>query len=114
MQAPLHTLFRPIQANGRTASNKYTERLPSRLLAPFVACYWMSEPAPAEEMEPGTASLLKMPRQGVVDRVIPDGCSDILFVHDVCRNTYSILFSGFMDRPLSLTTTLMIRNGHSG
>jgi hypothetical protein len=59
------------------------ERPPSRLLAPFVACYWMTGPVMAEEMEPATAHLLKIPQEGAVDRVVPDGCSDILFVHDL-------------------------------
>ncbi|MFM9279523.1 AraC family transcriptional regulator [Paenibacillus jiagnxiensis] len=102
MQPPLYTLFRPQQANGRTPSNKYMERPPSRLLAPFVACYWMSEPMTAESAVTGTAYFLKMPQEGAVDRVVPDGCSDILFVHDIRRNTYSILFSGFMDRPFAI------------
>lgn len=37
-----------------------------------------------------------------IDRVIPDGCSDILFSHDLKRGRYSVLFCGLSDEPFAI------------
>lgn len=98
MKRAIHTLFRPIQANGRVVSNSYIEASPSLLLAPYVACYWLSEPAPA----PSEAAASPAPHargSAAIDRVLPDGCHDILFEQDIARDQYRIRFCGFFDEP---------------
>ncbi|ALS25860.1 hypothetical protein IJ21_04280 [Paenibacillus sp. 32O-W] len=103
MQLKIHTLFQPIQANGRVPSNQYIEITPSPKLAPYVSCYWLSEPV-TENQEPDSSSeTLKALREGSVDRVLPDGCSDIIFEHDLKANKYRTLFSGIFDEPFTIT-----------
>lgn len=95
MDMQLHSLFRPIQANGRRPSNPYREWLPSPILQPYVSCYWASEPLltadKADEMNPLS-----------VDRVIPDGCTDILFEQDLKDNSYTIRYCGVFDSPFTI------------
>ncbi|WP_052488013.1 DUF6597 domain-containing transcriptional factor [Gordoniibacillus kamchatkensis] len=93
MDARLHALFRPVQANGREPSNRYVEVAPSPLLKPYVACYWASEPAGRPLGAAGAA----------IDRVLPDGCTDILFGHDVARDRYSAHCCGIFDRPFAIS-----------
>lgn len=97
MHLPLHALYRPIQANGRVSSYRYGEIPPSSWLAPFVSCYWWSEPV-AEQAEPHASQSLPE----AVDRVLPDGCSDIVFVQDLKRNEYRMMFSGFLEEPFKI------------
>lgn len=94
----LHTLFRPIQANGRVASNKYVELLTSPKLAPYVSSYWFSEPTFDNKDGDFLASSEEM-----VDRVIPDGCSDIILEQDLNKNKYRALHSGFLDEPFTIS-----------
>jgi len=35
--------------------------------------------------------------------VLPDGCSDFIFEHDLKRNQYRTLFCGFIDEPFTIT-----------
>jgi len=96
MELQTHTLFQPRQANGRVATNKYIEISPSPLLGSYVSCYWLSEPV-TDNQQPDSS------REGSVDRVLPDGCSDIIFEHDLKRNKYRTLFCGFLDEPFTIT-----------
>lgn len=41
-------------------------------------------------------------KEEAIDRVIPDGCSDILFSHDLKRNRYSVLYCGLSDEPFAI------------
>jgi len=84
----LHQLFVPRQANGRVAGHSYMEVPPSPLLSPFVACYWASEPRPFQA---------RLPETDGIDRVLPDGCSDILFEHDLKDNRYHIRYCGLYE-----------------
>lgn len=102
MQLQNHTLFRPRQANGRVASNKYIELAPSPKLAPYVSCYWLSEPI-TENKEQDCSEFIKAACEERVDRVLPDGCSDIIFEHDLNENKYRTLFCGFFDEPFPIT-----------
>jgi AraC-like DNA-binding protein len=102
MQLQIHTLFQPRQANGRVASNKYIEITPSPKLAPYVSCYWLTEPV-TENQEQDTSETLKALREESFDRVLPDGCSDIIFEHDLKENKYRTLFCGFFDEPFTIT-----------
>ncbi|MFH5187352.1 DUF6597 domain-containing transcriptional factor [Paenibacillus sp. TAB 01] len=69
MDAKLHALFRPMQANGRDPAYTYSEWPPSPALKPYVACYWVSEPA-------GLQAALLQKGGSAVDRVLPDGCTE--------------------------------------
>ncbi|WP_248927899.1 AraC family transcriptional regulator [Paenibacillus hamazuiensis] len=92
MEDALHALFRPIQANGRVVSQKYIEFKPSPALMSFVSCYWASEPS----FHPDSAN------NDGIDRVLPDGCTDILFEHDIKGNRYHIRYYGVFDRPFPI------------
>ncbi|MDF2671690.1 MAG: AraC family transcriptional regulator [Paenibacillus sp.] len=99
MPAKLHTLFCPRQASGRVASYKYIERLPSVQLAPYVSCYWLAEPV--EDYE----TIVLSPQAAcpeAVDRVLPDGCTDIIFEQDLNNYRYRILFIGLFDRSFTI------------
>ncbi|GGD93202.1 helix-turn-helix domain-containing protein [Paenibacillus nasutitermitis] len=89
----LHQLFIPRQANGRVAAHRYMEFPPSPLLRPYIACYWASEPRRAHAPLPETDG---------VDRVLPDGCSDILFEHDLTDNRFHIRYSGLFDHAFAI------------
>ncbi|WP_309119283.1 helix-turn-helix domain-containing protein [Paenibacillus sp.] len=102
MDLQTHTLFQPRQANGRVATNKYMEIIPSPLLNSYVSCYWVSEPVTENQQQDSSRSLNAL-REGSVDRVLPDGCSDIIFEHDLKRNKYRTLFCGFIDEPFTIT-----------
>ncbi|ULL13085.1 AraC family transcriptional regulator [Paenibacillus sp. H1-7] len=94
-QAKLHSLFRPVQGNGRVTSSSYVEIEPSPLLQPYVSCYWASEPVAdgtPEASEPDS----------VPDRVIPDGCTDILFERDLTNGQYRIRYIGLLEHPFSI------------
>lgn len=95
MNTRLHSLFRPIQANGRVASYRYVEIMPSPLLKPFVSCYWASEPL-------NPANLSATAACETVDRVLPDGCTDILFEHDLKDDSYRIRYCGMYDHPFPI------------
>lgn len=101
MQLQIHHLFRPRQANGRVAANQYMEITPSPELASFVSCYWFSEPA-AENRE--NESLESHIVNGVerVDRVLPDGCGDIIFEQDLKRNVCRTLICGVLEMPFTI------------
>ncbi|HZG77290.1 MAG TPA: helix-turn-helix domain-containing protein [Paenibacillus sp.] len=102
MDLQTHSLFQPSQANGRVATNKYMEILPTPLLNSYVSCYWFSEPVTETPQQDSSRSLASL-REGSVDRVLPDGCSDIIFEHDLKRNKCRTLFCGFMDEPFTIT-----------
>ncbi|HEX7057538.1 MAG TPA: helix-turn-helix domain-containing protein [Bacilli bacterium] len=102
MRLKIYTLFQPVQANGRVPSNKYVEITPSPKLAPYVSCYWFSEPVIGYR-EPDSFETFKALREESVDRVLPDGCSDIIFEHDLKENKYRTLFSGVFDEPFTIS-----------
>jgi hypothetical protein len=60
-----------------SAPLSYTEQLPPYDLAPWVACFWQIAGGIAD----GTC---------VRHRVLPDGCTDILFDLDGCRRAGGI------------------------
>lgn len=95
MDARLHSMFRPIQANGRVAAYKYVEIMPAPALRSFVACYWASEPIhPAELSAPASSE--------AVDRVLPDGCTDMIFEQDLWDSRYRVSYCGMLDYPFSI------------
>ncbi|WP_276353896.1 helix-turn-helix domain-containing protein [Cohnella caldifontis] len=95
MLAALHPLFRPVQANGRVPAYRYAERLPSPALRPYVACYWLSEPASSgPTAHPGDDE--------AIDRVLPDGCTDILFEYELLHRRCRIRYAGFDERPFAI------------
>ncbi|MUG45905.1 helix-turn-helix domain-containing protein [Paenibacillus woosongensis] len=102
MQLQIHTLFQPKQANGRVASNKYIETTPSPILAPYVSCFWFSEPIIGSQ-EQGSAKSFESLHEDSIDRVLPDGCSDIIFEHDLKKNEFRTLLYGFIDEPFTIT-----------
>ncbi|MFC0335051.1 DUF6597 domain-containing transcriptional factor [Paenibacillus sepulcri] len=91
----LHQLFQPRQASGRVPSHRYIEIPPSELLRPFVSTYWASEPLSAPEQEMNTDN-------GAVDRVLPDGCTDILFEQDLKDHRCQIRYIGLFDHPFAI------------
>jgi AraC-like DNA-binding protein len=93
MQLELQSLFCPIQANGRVGSYKYVEITPSPLLRNYVSRYWALEPS----------SVPDLADSDMVDRVVPDGCTDILFEHDLVNNRYRIRYFGILDHPFQIT-----------
>jgi AraC-type DNA-binding domain-containing proteins len=96
MNARLHAMFRPIQANGRVAAYRYVEMMPSPCLKPFVSCYWASEPMNPAECSPAASC------EAAVDRVLPDACTDILFEHDLNENRYHVRYCGMFDHPFPI------------
>lgn len=97
MDRKLHSLFRPMQANGRVPSYTYSEYLPSPLLQPYVACYWVSEPCGLQESE-----LIAAGDTHFVDRVLPDGCTDILWEHDLFLNRQQLYYCGLFDQSFTI------------
>ncbi|MBP1990639.1 helix-turn-helix domain-containing protein [Paenibacillus eucommiae] len=95
MDARLNSLFRPTQANGRVASHSYAEWMPTPLLKPYVSCYWTSEPRHASEV-------LFFNDHKPIDRVLPDGCSDIIFEHDIIADRYQVRYCGMFDQPFAI------------
>ena len=74
-----------------SVSRTYREYRPVPALRPYVACYWTST-APADPSR---------------NRVLPDGCIDILF--DVSEGTFSEgTVIGTMTRPLLFVMTRFI------
>jgi len=97
MNTRLSSLFRPIQGNGRVASYRYIEKTASPLFRPYVSCYWMSEPMELS----GTAGKIHTAAQ--IDRVLPDGCTDIIFTYRPKQNRYSLRFIGAFADPFAIT-----------
>ncbi|OXM85697.1 helix-turn-helix domain-containing protein [Paenibacillus rigui] len=95
MTIQLHSLFRPVQANGRVATHTYVEWLPSAVMQPYVSCYWASEP-----YESGAAVL--MPGGEGTDRVLPDGCTDLLFEQDREGNHFRVSYCGMFDQAFTI------------
>jgi AraC-like DNA-binding protein len=100
VQVQLHTLFRPKQASGRVATNRYMEISPSLLLAPYVSCYWLSEPLRQDQ---DWYHPFKIQHEEALDRVLPDGCNDIIFEHDLKRNQFRTRYSGFFEGSFTIT-----------
>lgn len=100
MQVQLHTLFRPKQASGRVATNRYMEISPSLPLAPYVSCYWLSEPLMQDQ---DCYLSFNMQHEAAVDRVLPDGCNDIIFEHDLKLNQFRTRYSGFFEGSFTIT-----------
>ncbi|MCR6109129.1 AraC family transcriptional regulator [Bacillus sp. A301a_S52] len=98
MDDKLQRMFHPVQANGRTAVSSYTEIAPSEALRPYVSCYWYSEP----EWD-NVNSKVQIFSGSTIDRVIPDGCCDILFEHYIAHNTYHVRYCGLMEQPFVVT-----------
>ncbi|WP_134686144.1 DUF6597 domain-containing transcriptional factor [Brevibacillus migulae] len=96
MHAKLSSLFRPIQGNGRVTSYRYVERSASPLLRPYVSCYWMSEPVTLLER----ASSIHTAAQ--IDRVLPDGCTDIIFTYSPLQDRYSLRLIGAFTDPFAI------------
>ncbi|UUZ81215.1 helix-turn-helix domain-containing protein [Paenibacillus sp. P26] len=89
MEAVLHNWFRPVQANGRASFRAYKEIMPSPLLRPYVSRYWVSEPA---SLSKDTSV------DDAVDRVVPDGCTDIVLEYDLGDDSRRIGYFGMLDR----------------
>lgn len=94
MDARLQALFRPVQANGRTIFSSYVEIMPSPVLKPYISCYWYSEPTAPSQEAAGS---------GNIDRVIPDGCTDILFEHELYDGTFQIRYCGLLEQPFTVS-----------
>ncbi|WP_078578303.1 AraC family transcriptional regulator [Salipaludibacillus agaradhaerens] len=101
MDDKLQRMFHPVQANGRTAVSSYTEIAPSEALRPYVSCYWYSEPEGDNDN-----SRLQIASKTTVDRVIPDGCCDILFEHHIADNAYYVRYCGLMERPFVISYSM--------
>ncbi len=92
----LHALFKPVQGSGQLAAYRYTEVAPSPALRELVCCYWFSQAVAAGEY----GASLDDP--SVRDRVLPDGCSDIVFEQNGPCGGYSIRYCGLFDRSFSI------------
>ncbi|MCS7459648.1 helix-turn-helix domain-containing protein [Paenibacillus doosanensis] len=105
MTLNLHTLFRPVQGNGRIAFQRYVELPPSPALRPYVSCYWASEPASAEAGSNATirAGNADTAETAPKDRVLPDGCADVLFECDTAEGCGSVRFCGILERPFPIS-----------
>ncbi|MGR6128267.1 DUF6597 domain-containing transcriptional factor [Paenibacillus sp. SER-28] len=104
MDPLLHSLFRPIQVNGRDSSTYYIEKKPSAALRAYVACYWESGPVTRERVgdfvvSREDAASLSLPEEGAVDRVLPDGCTDILLEYDPVSKRQDISYCGTFTHP---------------
>ncbi|MFK4305070.1 AraC-like DNA-binding protein [Paenibacillus sp. RC254] len=104
MDPLLHSLFRPIQVNGCDLSTYYIEQKPSAALRAYVACYWESGSANRVVEENLTAScedtaLLSLPQEETMERVLPDGCTDILFEYDPVSKRQDISYCGTFTHP---------------
>ncbi|HZG16857.1 MAG TPA: helix-turn-helix domain-containing protein [Candidatus Bathyarchaeia archaeon] len=96
MNTRLSSLFRPIQGNGRVAFYRYIEKTASPLLRPYVSCYWMSEPVKLSERASNIYTAVQ------IDRVLPDGCTDIIFTYHPKQNRYSLRFIGAFADPFAI------------
>lgn len=101
MDPLLHPLFRPIQINGRDTSRRYIEREPSDSLRAYVACYW--ESGPVEERERSAVyevgPSLSPPKADTMERVLPDGCTDVLFTYDPATKRHEMSYCGTFTQP---------------
>ncbi|MEK4734594.1 helix-turn-helix domain-containing protein [Paenibacillus sp. FSL L8-0641] len=106
MDPLLHSLFRPLQVNGSDPSTYYIEQKPSAALRAYVACYWESGPT-AREVSEGdmalsgrdAASLGWLEEEEEVDRVLPDGCTDILLEYDPVNKRQEPSYCGTFTQP---------------
>ncbi|URJ36431.1 helix-turn-helix domain-containing protein [Paenibacillus polymyxa] len=104
MDPLLHSLFRPLQVNGSDPSTYYIEQKPSATLRAYVACYWESGPADREResnlaaSREDTASLC-LPEEETMERVLPDGCTDILLEYDPVSQRRDISYCGTFTQP---------------
>ncbi|MGV6935263.1 AraC family transcriptional regulator [Paenibacillus sp. CMM36] len=110
MDPLLHSLFRPLQVNGSDLSTYYIEQKPSAALRAYVACYWESGPATREVSEENVAvsdkdaaSLSWMEEEEAVDRVLPDGCTDILLEYDSVSKRQELSYCGTFTNPFVST-----------
>jgi AraC-like DNA-binding protein len=92
----LHALFKPLQGSGQLAAYRYMELAPSPALRDFVCCYWFSQPNDEAEQ----AAVLC--EQAVHDRVLPDGCSDIVFERNGAHGGYTIRYCGLFDHSFTI------------
>ncbi len=110
MDPLLHSLFRPLQVNGSDPSTYYIEHNPSAALRAYVACYWESGPANREVPEGNmtvsgrdTASFGWLEEVEAVDRVLPDGCTDILLEYDPVSRRQELSYCGTFTHPFVST-----------
>ncbi|OBA02093.1 AraC family transcriptional regulator [Paenibacillus polymyxa] len=110
MDPLLHSLFRPLQVNGSDRSTYYIEHNPSAALRAYVACYWESGPAtreiPGGDMTVSgrdTASLGWLEEVEAVNRVLPDGCTDILLEYDPVSKRQELSYCGTFTHPFVST-----------
>ncbi|MFB7816934.1 DUF6597 domain-containing transcriptional factor [Paenibacillus chitinolyticus] len=96
MDARLHDLFRPVQANGRVSTYIYEEKGPSPALKPYVCCYWQSEPR-------GIVGAQLLLRPDAVDRVLPDGCTDIIFTENLKTGEMDVRYCGTFQQAFTLS-----------
>ncbi|MBE0339581.1 helix-turn-helix domain-containing protein [Paenibacillus sp. 23TSA30-6] len=105
MDPLLHSLFRPIQVNGSDSSTTYIEKRPSAPLRAYVACYWESGPVTGEVLEGnlgvscGNEATLSLSGEEAVDRVLPDGCTDILLKYNPVSRSQDISYCGTFTHP---------------
>ncbi|ALA44666.1 AraC family transcriptional regulator [Paenibacillus peoriae] len=104
MDPLLHSLFRPLQVNGSDLSTYYIEQKPSAVLKAYVACYWESGPANRVVEENLAAScedtaLLSLPHEETMERVLPDGCTDILLEYDPVNKRQELSYCGTFTQP---------------
>ncbi|MHB0883232.1 AraC family transcriptional regulator [Paenibacillus sp. SEL1] len=104
MDPLLHSLFRPLQVNGSDLSTYYIEQKPSAALKAYVACYWESGPANRVVEENLAAScedtaLLSLPQEETMERVLPDGCTDILLEYDPVSKRQELSYCGTFTQP---------------
>jgi len=108
MDPLLHSLFRPLQVNGSDLSTYYIEQKPSAALKAYVACYWESGPA-NREVEGNLAAscegtvLLSLPQEETMERVLPDGCTDILLEYDPVNKRQELSYCGTFTQPFVST-----------
>ncbi|MEK3949627.1 helix-turn-helix domain-containing protein [Paenibacillus sp. FSL H7-0703] len=104
MDPLLHSLFRPLQVNGSDLSTYYIEQKPSAALKAYVACYWESGPANRVVEENLAASCedtasLSLPHEETMERVLPDGCTDILLEYDPVSKRQELSYCGTFTQP---------------
>ncbi|MGO4950752.1 helix-turn-helix domain-containing protein [Paenibacillus sp. S25] len=104
MDPLLHSLFRPLQVNGSDLSTYYIEQKPSAALKAYVACYWESGPANRVVEENLAASCedtasLSLPQEETMERVLPDGCTDVLFEYDPVSKRQELSYCGTFTQP---------------
>jgi AraC-like DNA-binding protein len=104
MDPLLHSLFRPLQVNGSDLSTYYIEQKPSAALKAYVACYW--ESGPANRVVEGNlaasyedTALLSLPQEETMERVLPDGCTDILLEYDPVNKRQELSYCGTFTQP---------------